>query len=382
MGRSFLLVLLMLVHGCASEPSRPALGGVTRDEVLAGIPILGEKAPTHLPVEDVIALDRPMQDFLAQHVDMSAGSSKRLEQLAAALGDKRAFGLRYTETTRSAAETFHSREGNCVALSNLFVALARGAGLEVSYQEVDIPPDWERHGDSFLFYRHINALVDLGAAGRRTVDFSSEAPTRSENRHRVPDARAHAHYHSNLAVGLMQAGDLRGAFLALRRGLQADDSFTPLWTNLGALYLRVDAAAHAESSYLEALRRSGDDMIAISGLARLYEQIGDENRASHYRELAATFRNNNPYYRYQQARRELLSGNPAQALQHLDVAIARRPEESSFLRLRGSVLLQLGETERARADLRRAGAIAGDALVNRNFRGDLVQVGRASPDTA
>ena len=358
MGRSLLLALLILVPGCTSAPGRPVAGDVTPRDVLAGTPIIGTHAPALLPAEDLLALDQPMRAFLARHIAMSAGAAQRLEQLVTALGDERSFGLRYTDATRTAPETFSSRDGNCLALTNLFVALARGARLDVSYQEVDIAPDWQMQGDLFLFYRHINAVVDLGAAGRRTVDFSSEEPTRSENPRRVSDARAQAHYHGNLAVELMQSGDPGNAFLSLRRGLQADDSFPPLWTNLGALYLRVDATAHAETSYLEALRRSRTDMVAISGLARVYERIGDERRAARYRELAAEFRNDNPFYRVQQARSELLAGNLERALQHLDFAIARRPGEASFLRLRASVLLQLGDTERARDDLQQAAAIA------------------------
>lgn len=358
MGRSLLLALLILVSGCTSAPGRPVTGDLTPRDVLAGTPIIGTHAPALLPAEDLLALDQPMRAFLARHIDMSAGATQRLEQLVTALDDERSFGLRYTDATRTAPETFRSRDGNCLALTNLFVALARGARLDVSYQEVDIAPDWQMQGDLFLFYRHINAVVDLGTAGRRTVDFSSEQPTRSENPRRVSDARAQAHYHSNLAVALMQADDLGNAFLSLRRGLQADDSFSPLWTNLGALYLRVDATAHAEASYLEALRRRRTDMVAISGLARVYERIGDERRAAHYHELAASFRNENPFFRVQQARTELLAGNPERALRHLDFAIARRPGDASFLRLRASVLLQLGDTERARADLQQAAAIA------------------------
>ena len=68
-----------------------------------------------------------MLAFLARHIDMSAGATQRLEQLVTALDDERSFGLRYTDATRTAPETFRSRDGNCLALTNLFVALARGA---------------------------------------------------------------------------------------------------------------------------------------------------------------------------------------------------------------------------------------------------------------
>ena len=48
----------------------------------------------------------------------------------------------YDEITRTASETFRARRGNCLSFSNMFVAMARDVGLDVQFQEVEIPPDW------------------------------------------------------------------------------------------------------------------------------------------------------------------------------------------------------------------------------------------------
>ena len=50
--------------------------------------------------------------------------------------------------------------------------MAREAGLEVSYQEVDIPPDWSMSGDIYVWNRHVNVHADLGRQGDRIVDFN------------------------------------------------------------------------------------------------------------------------------------------------------------------------------------------------------------------
>ena len=368
MTRSALLLLLtLLLASCTATVPREASGGITREQVLAGEPLLGPGALPALPEVDILALDPPMRDFLERYVDRRANGHLKLQQLVYAVIEKGSFGLNYSDATRTAAETFAARDGNCLSFTNMFVALARAAGLEVRYQQIDIPPDWEQRGELFVLNRHINVLVDLGPAAQKVVDFNIADFKSRYDRRAVSDRRAEAHYYSNMGAEKFQAGDLRAAFLYLRRGLQADDSFSPLWTNLGTVYLRAGALAHAEASYLEALRQDGADMVAISNLARLYERRGDSARATHYRELAQRHRNNNPWYRYQQARAAFFARDYDKALEDLDFAIRRKPEEDSFLFLRGMVHLQRGDTRRARADLERAEAVTADDSLKRNY---------------
>lgn len=364
---ALLLLLTLLLASCTATVAREASGGISREQVLAGEPLLAGDAAPPLPEVDILALDQPMRDFLDRHVDRRANGHLRLQQLVYAVIDKGSFGLNYSEATRTAAATFAARDGNCLSFTNMFVAMARAVGLAVRYQQIDIPPDWEQRGELFVLNRHINVLVDLGPAAQKVVDFNIADFKSSYDRHAVSDQRAEAHYYSNMGAEKFQAGDLRAAFLYLRRGLQADDSFSPLWTNLGTVYLRAGALAHAEASYLQALRQDGSDMVAISNLARLYERRGDSARATQYRELAQRHRNNNPWYRYQQARAAFFARDYDKALEDLDFAIRRKPEEDSFHFLRGMVHLQLGDARRARADLEKAEAVAADDALKRNY---------------
>lgn len=365
----FLLLLALLLAGCAAPGPAPQQAGAvaSRDDALSGAPIFGAGPLPPLPEVDILALDQPMREFLARHVDRRANPHLRLQQLVYAIISEGSFGLNYSEATRTATQTFAARDGNCLSFTNMFVALARAVGLEVRYQQIDIPPDWEQRGELFVLNRHINVLVDLGPAAQKVVDFNIADFKSRYDRHAVSDRRAEAHYYSNMGAEKFQAGDLRAAFLYLRRGLQADASFSPLWTNLGTVYLRAGALAHAEASYLEALRQDGADMVAISNLARLYERRGDSARATHYRELAQRHRDNNPWYRYRQARAAFFARDYAKALEDLDFAIRRKPDEDTFLFLRGMVHLQRGDASRARADLEKAEAVAADESLKRNY---------------
>jgi len=352
-----LLLVVALLAGCAA-PLPPA-SVPDRAQLLAGEPIFGDEALPQLPQIDILALDQPMRDFLARHVDRDASRELRLHQLAQAILGQASFGLNYSDATRTAAGTFAARDGNCMSFTNMFVAMARGAGLHARFQQIEIPPDWERRGDYFVLSRHVNVLVDLGDARQKVVDFNTDDFRTSYDREAISDRRAAAHFYNNLGVERMQAGDPRGAFLYMRRAAEADAGFGPVWVNLGALYLRQGATAYAEASYLEALRGHDADLVATSSLARLYEIRGDSERTAYYAALAARHREANPYYRYHEAREAWLAGDYRRALRHLDFAIGRKPEEDSFVFLRALTFTRLGEGPRAEADYARAAALAG-----------------------
>ena len=173
--RIFIVVACLLVEACASLPSETLEPSytITTEDLLSGS-VLPGSSTVRLPKEEPLAVDQQMIAFLQQHVDRRATEALRLQQLVFAVISDGSFGLQYTEHTRTAAGTFHGRNGNCLSFTNMFVAMAREIGLKARFQQVDIPPDWEREGDMLLLNRHVNVLVELGASGRKVVDFNMD----------------------------------------------------------------------------------------------------------------------------------------------------------------------------------------------------------------
>ena len=156
-------------------------------------------------------------------------------------------------------------------------------GLDVGYQEVDVPPDWSFKDDAFVLNRHVDVLVDLGKEGEHVVDFNMDDFRTSYDRRRISDARALAHFYNNMAVERMQAGDAASALLYFRKATGHDPLFSPAWTNLGMLYWRKGHPDHAEAAYLQALKADERDLVAMSNLASLYERRGDRRGRPAYR---------------------------------------------------------------------------------------------------
>lgn len=309
--------------------------------------------------DDMLALTPDMRRFVDQHVDRRGSQSLKLQQLVSAIMDTEIFGLDYDDVTRTAAETFRARRGNCLSFSSLFVALARDAGLEVQFQEVDVPPDWTLDKETFVLNRHINVFVDLDFVGTRVVDFNIGDFRSSYPMRRISDRRARAHFFNNAGVERLQAGDNAGAFAFFRRALtDGDETFSPAWTNLGTLYQHNGHLAHAEAAYLHALTTGGSDLVAMSNLARLYERTGDRERAAALKDRVVHHRLRNPYYRCSLARDALAAGRLDLAPDHLKFAIKKRPNEDQFCFLLAVTYLRGGDEGAARRWFARAKELA------------------------
>jgi Flp pilus assembly protein TadD len=308
-----------------------------------------------------------MLEFVSEHVTGSGGRALRLRQLAAAVVGPRGLGLQYDETTRTAAGTFAARRGNCLSFSSLFVALARVAGLDARFQEVDIPPDWSLKEDAFVLNRHVNVLVDLGRAGEHVVDFDMDDFRTAYDRRVIGDARALAHFYNNVAVARMLAGDHAAALAGFREATARDPRFSPAWTNLGILYLRAGESAYAEAAFQQALKVDATDLVAMSNLARLYEAQGDPQRAGRYRDRVRAHHERNPYYRFQQARAAFDAGDYDAAIGHLNAAILVKKNEDRFYHLLGVSYSKKGDERAARRFLARAREVAATDAQKRRY---------------
>ena len=191
-GRLILLLTGVLMLGaCASLPP----------ESVAPPPLKNAGPPVQVDDIDVLAVSPEMEEFLDRYVLKYENPQTRLELLTMAVTRSGVLGFEYDETkTMTADEAFSSRQGNCVAFSNLMVALARRADLKASYQEVFLSPEWsDFEDDTVLLYKHVNVVIETGKMSW-VVDVSGIKIRQSDRRRIVEDSYAKALYFNNLAV--------------------------------------------------------------------------------------------------------------------------------------------------------------------------------------
>ena len=346
--RSALIVLVLLVSACASQVPYAGKSAIEDHRQLlrgAGFFPVDEPLPVLEPVQ-LLAVNDDMRAFLDQHIPVKSVSDElKMERILRALLDD-GLNLQYNNLkTYTAEQTFYARQGNCLSFTNLFIALAREAGIVVSYQEVEVPPAWSAVGDTHYFSLHINVLVDLRRK-QKVVDF--DVQNRSDRIIGMPvgDGTAAAQYDNNMAVYYLGERDLPRAFLYSRRAIEARPQTGYFWANLGTIMRRAGQLEDAEEAYLTAIALSGEPS-AVSNLARLYRQQGMYEQAVIYAQRAERFRAQNPYYLYELAEIAYDMGNFEEANKLLRSAIKKRRDEPEFYRLYGLTWVQLGRADKA-----------------------------------
>jgi tetratricopeptide (TPR) repeat protein len=328
---------------------------------------LGSASTARQPAEiDILQLSPEMKAFLNDHVRGRHGDDEKLRLLIYAVMGEGTFKLVYDEVTRTAGETFHDRRGNCLSFTNMFIAMARYLGLEARYQEVEVPPDWSIAGQAFLLNKHVNVFLNLGYE-TRIVDFNLYDLKMRFDKKVVSDRRGRAHYHNNLGVEHMLAGDNLQALAHFQQSLREDDSFAPAWINLGILHRREGYPEYAEAAYLQALTIDRENLVAMSNLANLYEAEGLIEQAETYRARVQQHRMENPYYRYMLANEAFTGGDYRAAIGELEYAIKERPQEDLFYSLMSMSYLMIGDREAAQDWMKKAAQVAGEDASKRRY---------------
>ena len=344
------LIAVLIISACATQlASQPQVGThqVSPAMVLDASPLAAGAELEDLSQIDILGLSPEMITFVATYIEENHGSNARLQRLLYGVMGEGNFELVYDETTRTARETFRDQRGNCLSFTNMFVAMARQAGLEAYYQEVEVPPMWSSAGRSFLLSNHINVHIGPRADAIQVVDFNINDFTTTKDSHVIADNRARAHYFNNIGVEQMLGGDTLLALANFRQSIVEDRSFSPAWINLGTLHRRDSFPEYAETAYLQALEADPANLVAMSNLANLYQGLGHVDLATEYRTRVQTHRMRNPYYRFQLAYEAFINGDYDTAIGHARYAIRLRDDEPRFYSLLSFSYLMSGNRDAA-----------------------------------
>ncbi len=362
---------IVFLTACASPTIAPESNVLSAEVLLRAEPLTGESDVPVLDDIDVLVLDQEMLTFLDKHVNRKHQRMLKLHDLLYAIITEGSFGLEYDEITRTAQETFQARLGNCLSFTNMFVAMAREVGIEVTYQEVEIPPDWSLEGDTYVLNRHVNVYIDLGPGGTKVVDFNIDDFRSSYDRQLISDERALAHFYSNIGVEYMQKHEALEALRYFRKAVASDHEFAPVWSNLGALYSRAGYFKYAEAAYIQALAIKPQELVAMSNLGRLYEHLGQSELAAWYNKQTNLHRMRNPYYRYHLAHEAFLAEDYDTSIGHLKYSVRKKKNEDTFYFLMGLSYLKKGDEAAARQWLEKADQAAEDDGLQRKYHSKL-----------
>lgn len=308
-----------------------------------------------VPRIDLLAVDEPMRQFVARYTAGQDNSRLRLMSLHQAVRGAGGLDMQYDPFAEGTAqEVFQRRVANCLSYANLFIALAREAGLEANYQWVEVRPQWSRTSERVQVGLHVNVAVRLRDGKRYMVDIDP-LPSRdiSESRE-LTDAQGEALYYNNIAMSALAEGNTETAWLYVVRALQLSPGDAHLWANLGAVYRSSGQHREAERSYMQALELDFTEYSAMTNLAVLYGLEGREEERDYWLERVDTHRRSNPYYHAWLGDEVAAAGDWEAALVHYEQAVALSPADSNLLFSRGVIHYQLNDYDAAARDIEEA----------------------------
>jgi len=371
--RVLLCLFALLLSACSQQPVSSLNTAPTAiSELLDGKTLIraGYTAGYVPPQENVLALSDEMQAFLEHYVPSKGTRQQKLDALLYALMHKGTLGIDYNPaSTFTARDTFENQSGNCVGFSVLFVAMARELGLNVRFNNVEIPPVWGFQGKStFLFYKHINSIVKLGPGVDKVVDINIQRYQHHYRQKRLSDYEALAQYHNNRGVDYLLAEDYASAFNYFRKGLSLDPEAEYIWSSLGTLYRRAGLLSDAETAYLQGLSFGSRNLVILNNLSHLYNAMGRYDIAEKYSRRVQSARDNNPYYRFALAQKAFANNSYDEAMREIEFALNKKKREHQFWYLAARISDRLDGSEMADEYLQRAMELVEDQDVLDRYR--------------
>ncbi|MEE8340223.1 MAG: tetratricopeptide repeat protein [Xanthomonadales bacterium] len=314
-----LLTVSVILSACAVQTQRATL-----------IPALENQPLVEIEPVDLLAVSASMQRFIRNYAPEDMARGRKAWNLAYAALDPILLNFDYDPSlTLTAADTFKQRTGNCLSFSNMFVALAREAGLNAWFQEVKLPPEWSNINETILVSMHVNAVVQDGQS-EYVVDVSGAKRAEWTRIRKLSDAEAAAQYYNNLGADALVKNDLPRAFAYFEKaiGIAPDTSY--IWSNLGVVYNRNGQREDAKKIYLTALEINPAEAVALNNLHAIYLKEGDLFRAEKISSRVEKHRRKNPYYLHHLSSQALDEQRYGDAIELLKRAIKLNDAEYRF----------------------------------------------------
>ncbi len=204
---------------------------------------------------------------------------ERLQRLQRELFDETAFPFRYNgRETYTAMEAFQRREGNCLSFTNLFVAMGRSLGFQVTTALVRRAQATEKEGDLIIVNDHVVAALAYGP-NWFYFDFDRRPHERPMAVQPLDDLWITALYLNNRGADELRAAHPDIALRYFDWATKLAPTFAPAWGNVGVARRRTGDISGAFAAYSHALTIAPEDSTILGNLASLYRATGREHEA-------------------------------------------------------------------------------------------------------
>jgi Flp pilus assembly protein TadD len=289
--------------------------------------------------------------------------NKGLERgLIEALYSKSDLKLEYDSSrTRTAAETYEARAGNCLSLVVMTAAFARELGMTVHFRSVMADETWSRDGGLYLVASHVNIalghrrpaglLYDETSEHELVVDFLPPPEASRFYTRQLEEDDIVALYLNNRAAESLVQGKLDDAYWWARAAVATNPPNAIAFNTLGVVYQRHGDLAMAERAFRTALEREPESVVVMHNLGPLLAQTGRTAEAAEMARRLASIEPVPPFQYFDKGMVALKAGDYATARKLFEREVKRAPYYDEFHFWLAVTLLQLGDTQEAREQL-------------------------------
>jgi tetratricopeptide (TPR) repeat protein len=295
-----LLAAACLATACASAPPpAPPAPSLFNDAAF-------KPTAERIDAREVFAVDEAMRRYVHEEIGRELEKHGRQKGLFEALYTRNRLKLEYDAAiTRTAAQAFAARQGNCLSLVIMTAALARELGLEVRFQRVIADDMWSRSGELYFVSSHVNVQLAGSRADpmRRvderqlfTIDFMPPKPRAITHTRELTDENIISMFMNNRAAESLAAGRIDDAYWWAREAILQDPKYLSALNTLGVVYKKKGAYREAERAFSRLLEREPGNIHAMSNLAIAYKDQGRFAEAKALEDRVAALQPQAPFY--------------------------------------------------------------------------------------
>ena len=349
-------LLSLWLAACASAPPMPPAADLFHDAAY--------KAPAQrIDPDAALAVSPAMRAYLAANIGQRVRHFDRRRQLINALyrGDLK---LEYdAESTRTAAEAFEARSGNCLALVLMTAAFAKEVGLTVHYQQLVGTEAWSRADQLYIGIGHVNLRLDDPArlnsfpysdANSMVVDFLPSVDARTLNTTLIKEHTVIAMYLNNRAVETLTSGQLDAAYWWAREAIRTDPEMLGSYVTLAVIYRRSGRPAWAEAALGRVAEREPNNVYAMSNRVLALRDLGREAEAAALAKRLEQLDPQPPFKSFNEGMAAYRAGRIDAARRLFAKEVARAPYHHEFEYWLAVTYVELNDVERASIHLNRA----------------------------
>ncbi|MFG6431127.1 tetratricopeptide repeat protein [Roseateles sp. LYH14W] len=347
------------LSGCAVDPIAPPPASVFLDAAF--------KPPTvHIDAAEAMRLSPAMQRFAETEMAAEIRKKGLRDGLIDALYTKGRLQLDYdSEITRTAAEAFDARRGNCMSLVMMTAAFARHLKMPVRFNSVYLEESWTRSNGIFFVAGHVNISLGrppstaprvtiYGEPDLMTIDFLPPEQVRRNRSRAVEESTILAMFMNNRAAEALMLGQVDDAYWWSRAAILTDSRWLASYNTLAVLYRRKGLYGQAEATLRLVLDREPLNLQAMSNLILVLSDLGRNAEAEVYSNQLAQVQPVPPYKFFDEGVAAMKAGEFAEARQLFRKEVARAAYVPEFHFWLGLANFGLGDVAGARGEIAKA----------------------------